>query len=480
MNDVLFQKLLIIVPVALAIYYLLPRRLQNYWLLFVSYGFYMSWIWTFALVLLALTLANFVVGREIQAAERGRRVLLWVGIGLNALALALMKYPAFFLRKGVLARAGPALAILGIPLHSASDVLLPLGLSFVVLGLISYLVDVYRGQVEASSDLVDFALYVAYFPKLISGPIERARTFLPKLADRRIVDNEALARSFTLIVVGLFRKLAIADPLAAMTPPMLFEEPGEFGAPVLITWLIAYAFSLYNDFAGYTSLVRGISGLFGIELSPNFQQPYFARNFTEFWTRWHITLSHWLRDYIFFPLSRALLRRNPSRRSAVNLVVPPMTTMLLCGLWHNAAWPMLLWGGLHGLYQVIERIPTLWRPVVPPQQRPHWRQATMMLSVFVLATLAWVPFRASTLPQALSLWRGLFDWGGGWIGPDIRVIILVVPALLLDWAQYRRGELVFLHWPRLAQATALAVAALAIFLVLRAELQTPPFVYQGF
>ena len=177
------------------------------------------------------------------------------------------------------------------------QIIIPLGLSYYVLQNISYLVDVYRGQIPASTNRVDFSLYLAYFPKMVAGPIERARTFLPILARPRRVDNQALSRSLILILVGLVRKLLIGDLLFAHIPWEAFTgEPGVFSKIELIAWLTVYAFALYNDFAGYTLIVRGVSGFFGIELSPNFRAPYFSRNFTEFWNRWHITLSEWLRD----------------------------------------------------------------------------------------------------------------------------------------------------------------------------------------
>ena len=183
--------------------------------------------------------------------------------------------------------------------------LLPIGLAYYSLQNISYLIDIYRKQTVAATDFIDFALYLAYFPKLLSGPIERARTFLPKLAQPRHVDNKLLARSFTLIIVGLMRTLLIAGILLKMIFWDAFETPAKYTAPELIGWLLIYSLFLYNDFAGYTSIVRGVSGLFGLELSRNFSQPYFTRNLTEFWNSWHISLSHWLRDYIYFPLSRA-------------------------------------------------------------------------------------------------------------------------------------------------------------------------------
>jgi D-alanyl-lipoteichoic acid acyltransferase DltB (MBOAT superfamily) len=190
-----------------------------------------------------------------------------------------------------------------------------------------------------------------------------------------------------------------------MIPADAFITPLDYPGQQLLAWLIAYAFAIYNDFAGYTAIVRGVCLWFGIELSPNFNLPYYARNFTEFWNRWHISLSNWLLDYIFYPLAWSLRRRVPDQNHVLNIVLPPMITMLVSGMWHGLAWNMLLWGGLHGLFMVLERLPSLKKPPVPLNKRPRWRQRLGVLLTFSLAALAWVPFRME-LPVALQYWQG--------------------------------------------------------------------------
>ncbi len=463
------------VVLTLVVYYVLPRRPQNVLLVAVSYVFYITWSWWYALVVAGMTLINFGLAQRLRSGDQQHRRRLWFGIAVNVLVLAIFKYEDFFVPdlRATLNDWGVETGIGGL------RILLPVGMSFYVVAVISYLVDVYRGQVQASRDLIDFALYMAYFPKLLAGPIERARTFLPRLAEPRIVDNDQLARSFTLIVIGVVRKIVFADTLFAMLPLRLFLTPERYSSPQLIAYLIVYGFALYNDFAGYTSVVRGVSGLFGIELSANFNVPYFSRNLTEFWNRWHITLSHWLRDYIYFPSSRALLRRNPSRTNVPNLIIPPLLTMLASGLWHGTGWGMLLWGGLHGVYLIGERLIALWRPAGPPHLQPRWRQGVAVALVFVLVMLAWVPFRISDMSITLNYWQTMIAPTSHQI-PPARILIVLIPALWVDWVQYRRSdELVFLRWPRLAQATLLALAILAVFLMSQADTGAP-FVYQGF
>lgn len=467
----------LLAAVTLIVYYLLPRRQQNVWLLLVSYAFCATWAWHFAVVLLVVTTANFVLAQRLCKGGEGNRAWLWGAIGFNILALAVFRLGNFYV---------PNLETLLVNLGIASElgvvqILLPIGLSFYIVENISYQIDVFRGQTKPSDDFIDYALYQAYFPKLLAGPIERAGSFLPKLAQPRIVDNDVLARSITLIVVGAFRKLLIADTLSAMMPWDVFEAPANFGALELWCWLFVYGFALYNDFAGYTSIVRGVSGLFGIELSPNFNQPYFSRNFGEFWNRWHITLSQWLRDFVYFPTLRTLLQRNRSRASIVNVAVPPLTTMLISGLWHGFSINMLVWGGLHGVYQVGERLLSLRGPVVPSDQQARWRQTLAMGVVFLLVMWAWVPFRVE-MPVALQFWQTLLSFGDS--GLRYRRLIFVAVyvgfAIALDIIQYRsRDEVVFLRWPRLAQAFLLATVVFFVILV-SAGTETQPFVYQGF
>jgi D-alanyl-lipoteichoic acid acyltransferase DltB (MBOAT superfamily) len=433
----------------LAVYYALPWRGQQWWLLACSYLFCLTWGWTSALVLVGVTAVDFAIALRLPS-----RWLLRAGVAGNILALVAFRHV------DLAGRAGPWAGI---------------GLSFYALQGISYLIDVQRGDLVATRDPVVFALYMAYFPKLLAGPIERARTFLPDLARARDVDDAVVARSVTLIVIGLVRKIVIADPLAVLIPPSAFTTPAMSGA--LAVCIVTYAFALYNDFAGYTSLVRGVSGLFGIELSPNFATPFFARNFTEFWSRWHSTLSHWLRDYIYLPLSRALLRRKLSRYNVANIVLPPLVSMLICGAWHGPGWNMLVWGGLHGTYLAGERLLRLGRVAPPPHRRRPWRQALGMAVVFTLAVFAAIPFRMD-IGVSIAFLRALLTWRG-WGAPDPRIVLLLAVGLSLDWTQYRTGdEAVFLGWPRLVRASLLAAAVAALLLVPYDS--RAPFVYQGF
>lgn len=458
----------------LVIYYLLSRERQNLLLLAASYLFYIAISWRFALVLLFMTLGNYFCGQKLGRQDQAGRKWLWAGIGFNLLVWLFFKCAHFYVPQvlALLARIGLDIQAQGL------NILIPIGLSFYTLQAISYLVDSDRGQVTPRPPWVDFALYLAYFPKLTSGPIEQARTFLPQLAKKRFVDNDRLARSFFLVVLGLVRKVVIADTLLQNIPAQVFTRPLEFSGFELIAWLFAYAFGVYNDFCGYSDIVRGISGFFGISLARNFAIPLFARNFTEFWNRWHITLSLWLRNYIYFPISRALVRRRPGLKNPANIVLPPLITLLASGLWHGPRLSYLLWGLAMGLYLVGENAYASFRPVIKPDRQPWFKQRLATARVILLAAAALIVFIMAP-PIAGQFFQGIFSTQR-WVLPGSRVFLVMIPSLWIDYVQDRRqDEFAFLSWPLPVRASLLALAGLFIFLFAQARI-SDPFIYQGF
>ncbi|HEX7503475.1 MAG TPA: MBOAT family O-acyltransferase, partial [Acidobacteriota bacterium] len=235
---------------------------------------------------------------------------------------------------------------------------------------------------------------------------------------------------------------------------------------------------VYNNFCGYTDIVRGISGFFGISLSPNFRQPFFSRSFSELWNRWHISLSHWLRDYVYFPLSRYLLKRNPSMKNRANIILPPLAAMLASGLWHGPNPRYLAWGLLMGIYLMAENMRSATRPALRPEQRPRWRQWLATARVMALALAAFVVF-SMDLRVAGQFFRQLFSFAR-WTLPSSRVFLVMIPSLWIDYVQNRRrDDFAFLAWPRPARALLLAVAMLVLFLFSQAKI-VEPFIYQGF
>ncbi len=466
---ILSAKFLVFVLVALAIYYILPRRLQNPFLLIASYYYYSTWLRWYPLLLLAQTAIVFGLGHWLYRSVKSKRVILWLGILFNVGILLWFLVGGTYL-KGVLEiNASNARTIL--PL-----LVLPVGASYYALNGISYLIDINLKLSKPTSNFVDFALYLAWFPKLISGPLERARKFLPQLAEKRTVDNEALASNLTLILVGLFRASLLGGLLTLLLPAIPHQDPASHGALVLLWALVTYMFYLYNQFAGYTDIARGVSGLFGIQLSRNFNAPIFSKDVSDFWTRWHISLSQWLRDYIYMPVSRAFLRKNPSRANIPNLIVPPLVTMLISGLWHGADWNHLVWGALMGLLIMFENIRMLSRPAQAEASIPLWRRILSRSWLILLMAASTVPFVLDLKQTYVFFARIVKGWDG--VMFDLRPAAAVILSLLVDWFQQRgKDELVFRKWPFWAQAILLALIPLAVIVITKLQSAPPVFVY---
>jgi len=480
---------------AALVYQRLAPRWRIPWLLVISAAFVVTWSWLFVLVLLVFSGLNYALGRLSDPVKAHARAWARAGVIVNILFLFLFKYSDFYLPQ-----FSAMLSSLGmLAPGSALQMLLPVGLSFLMVQNISYLLDVVNRRLPAEKNFIHFCVYIFYFPKLLSGPVERARTFLPKLASPLRVDRPLLERSAALISTGLLRKLVLANPLFNLIPAQAFITPLDYPGQNLVFWLLAYTFALYNDFAGYTAIVRGVSLWFGIELSANFNLPYYARNFTEFWNRWHITLSNWLRDYIYYPLAWSLRRRFAQQNHFFNIFLPPMVTLLVSGLWHGLSWNMLVWGALHGLFLVLERLPSLGKTVVPVNKLPLWRQRLGTTLTFVLAALAWVPFRMP-LPLALKYWQGMLRWTtpdflglartvagwspvSGWSQfnlPSPILLIVLAAAIFFDHLQHRAGtEEFMLSQPRWFQVLLIMLLLLVALLAFFSD-TTAPFVYQGF
>ncbi|NMC84021.1 MAG: MBOAT family protein [Anaerolineaceae bacterium] len=481
---------------AALIYWKIPAAWRAPWLLLLSFGFIATYSWQFVLVLALFVLVNYAVGLKMEGRPERMQAWSYFGLAFNLLFLFVLKYNDFYLPA-----LSPLLTQMG--LLAAGDtarIIVPIGLSFLMVQAISYVLDLRNKRLHAEKRLIPFAVYLLYFPKLLSGPIEKARTFLPRLDQPRPVDRAQLERSLALIVTGLFRKIVFADPLFNFIPTDVFTAPLHYAGQDLLLHLLAYSFALYNDFAGYTGIVRGISLWFGIELSPNFNLPYLARNFTEFWARWHISLSNWLRDYIFFPFSRMLARHGQKYAKYLNLILPPLVTMIVSGLWHGLGWGLIVWGALHGLYQVIERLPSLWHKVTPPNEQPKWKQALGTSLTFIFASAAWVPFHTS-LTNSLQFFSSLVHWQKpefylfrttvlegkipltSWSDfglPNPMLLMTLVLAIVLDILQLRGKKEEFLQdWP--GWATGLFMLILLIIgLLATFSDQIAPFVYQTF
>ena len=374
----------------LGVYWLLrENRPRKVWLLLASYAFYAGWDWRFLGLIWVSTLIDYVAGRAIGATTSPRRRRAWMLLSLasNLGILGFFKYFNFFVDSAVhflgwlgLGASPPALAIV-----------LPVGISFYTFQTLSYTLDVYAGRLQPTRDLLDLALFVAFFPQLVAGPIVRASGFLPQLEGPRRFADVALRSCLTLFLLGFLKKACVSDNVAAVIDPY-FRSPGDFTAASAWLALALYAVQLYCDFSGYSDMAIATAGLLGYELGPNFNFPYFAANVAEFWHRWHISLSTWLRDYLYIPLGG-------SHGSTLFRYRNLMLTMLLGGLWHGASWRFVIWGGLHGLALVVHREwqrrrPARWsRPGIPGI-------AAGIVLTFAFWCVTMIFFRAQSLQDA--------------------------------------------------------------------------------
>ena len=456
----------IFLPLVLGAYWLLRgHRRQNLLLLLASYVFYGAWDPRFLLLMWFTTLVDFAVGRRLQreSDDRTRRRVLAISLVINLGVLATFKYFGFFTDS--FADFAGAFGLQVDP--PTLQLLLPIGISFYTFHGISYTVDVYRRHIDAVDDLPTFAVFVAYFPQLVAGPIGRAQIQLPQFEhDRTPPDGDSARSGVWLVLIGLVKKIVIADSLAPFVNET-FRLAGERSAVALVLGAIAFSLQIYGDFSGYTDIARGVSRLFGIELLRNFDQPYLSRNITEFWRRWHISLSTWLRDYLYVPLGG---NRKTATRTSFNL----FATMLLGGLWHGAAWTFVAWGALHGAFLMISHKRN--RPI-----RTGLRSIPSVVITFGLVTFAWIFFRADTMTDALDYIRGIVTLQGGVTDWSLLVLLMLTGPLLLalDLAQRMKGDDAFLaSLP--APMQGVTVGAAVLLLVVFSGGAGEPFIYFQF
>ena len=451
---------------------LMPRpRLWRPFMIASSYVFYGFWDWHFVFLLAGSTLFNQLCAVCVHRTRAVRTRKLWVAVAVagNLALLSYFKYYDFFLSSvhNVAAQAG-----IGLPVTLIA-VALPVGISFFTFMALSYVIDVYRGQF-APVATIRFATFLSFFPHLVAGPIVRPRELIPQMdtpRDPRRIDG---SRALVLIMGGLFKKVVIASYLSSHLVDPLFGNPGQFSSLEALVGMYAYAVQIYCDFSGYTDIAIGVAMLLGFEFPQNFNAPYAARSLQDFWRRWHMTLSFWLRDYLYVPLGG-------NRGSLAFVCRNLMLTMVIGGLWHGAAWTFVAWGALHGVALVIERLHRAWRPA-PAGPPRGWRLAGQRLLTFHVVVLGWVLFRADTFGNAEAVLARLW---GNWTMPSPNVGPLLVFLIAIGiGVQYLPDGLLgrltarFSRWSLAAQAASLAVALTVIDAMGPAGV--PPFIYFRF
>jgi D-alanyl-lipoteichoic acid acyltransferase DltB (MBOAT superfamily) len=428
-----------------------------------------------ALVLLgAISAIDFVVTRLMSRRDNRttRRRLLWISLVTDVGVLCVFKYANFFLEN-----ASTTLSGLGIATSSLHlSLIAPIGISFFIFQSLAYVIDVYRKDTEPAESYVDYLTFVSFFPTIVAGPILRSRNLLPQLRAHLALDSTAGGQALFLIALGLIKKIAIADYLSANLVDRVFDFPERFSSLEVLAAVYGYALQIYADFSGYSDIAIGSAMLLGFKLPVNFNSPYRAIDLPDFWRRWHISLSTWLRDYVFFSIS------GPRVRNVSVLYLGLVATMLIGGLWHGAAWPFVLWGLLHGVGLALNRA---WGNA---RKRFGFKKRNTRLSRFAGAAItfhfvcfAWIFFRADTVSAAFAVLRQILTFTIDTSNLGLPLVLLIAGSFAMHWAPgglFQIASKGFVRLPAMAQACVLFVLALGLYSV--ASSDVVPFIYSRF
>ncbi|HEX8121625.1 MAG TPA: MBOAT family protein [Solirubrobacteraceae bacterium] len=451
-------------PIVLALSWALMSRpaVWKPFIVTVSYLFYASANWKFCFLITVVILGNQLAAVMVHRTddERRRKWIMAGGVALDLLVLGTFKYYAFFVTD-IDRVLGQASLSLPLPLLTIA---LPVGVSFFTFQAISYVVDVRRRLIEPSPT-IDLAIYLSFFPHLVAGPIVRAREFLPQLETPRDPRDIPGGAAMWLIAIGLIKKVAIADFLAREVVDPVFAVPGAYSGADVIFATYAYAAQIYCDFSGYTDMAIGLALLMGFVFPNNFDRPYRAHSFREFWRRWHITLSRFLRDFLYIPFGG-------SRGGKVRTVRNLMGTMLLGGLWHGAAWTFVIWGGIHGAAQAVEHV---FRGKVHVPRWLGW------LLTFHIVCAAWVLFRSPDIGVAADVFRQMAEPGAATLitAPALILVLVVIGLQLIPPKPMDALQLRVQQWSPAALGAALFLVILLVGATIP-EQGVPPFIYFQF
>jgi alginate O-acetyltransferase complex protein AlgI len=458
--------------VVILLYRLMPHRCQNWMLLAGSYVFYGWWNWRFLSLIVIVTLINYVTALGVISTDikRRRKLLVGLSVFVNLGMLGAFKYFNFFAAEFVSLLGSVGLSV---SLPSVS-IVLPVGISFYTFQAMSYTIDVYRGDTEPTRNLRDFALYVAFFPQLVAGPIERSSRLLPQVVNPRVRRYDDFADGLYLVMIGLFKKIVIADNLALIVNGIFAEDMSKLSGVDCLVGVYAFAFQIYGDFSGYSTIARGLAKWMGFDLMTNFRMPYLARTPSDFWRRWHISLSTWLRDYLYIPIGG---NRSGRWRTSRNL----MLTMLLGGLWHGAGWTYVSWGLFHGLILVVYYQYSRSRPK-RRAKGSGLKTAASIAVMFHMACLGWLFFRAESMGQA---WSMLTKMGTDFSTSEFTtycftsILFYAGPLMCFEFWLDRKGDpmrLTKVHWGFRAAAYSYAVVMIILF----RPMVTSEFIYFQF
>jgi len=473
----------IFLPIVFTVYWLIPRRFiqyQNLWLLIASYVFYGWWDWRFLSLLIFSSILDYTVGRQLPKTTGAlrRKALMAVSLAGNLGLLGFFKYYNFFVDSFIM-----GFSFLGMPFNARTlNIILPVGISFYTFQTLSYTLDVYRKKFTPTRNFIAFLSYVTFFPQLVAGPIERASNLLPQFLRQREFDLEKARDGMRQMLWGLFKKVVIADSVALLVDKVI-SEPGAHTGSELVVAMVFFTIQVYCDFSGYSDIAIGTARLFGFSLMRNFAFPFFSRNWAELWRRWHISLTTWFRDYLYYPMGGS---RSPklSRR-----IFNVLTVFLVSGFWHGADWNYIFWGLLSGLLfiplMLTHRNRQYLDTVAPGKWLPTFREFLQMSLTFILFVFTLTFFRTDNLKdsfQVLSIMfsPSLFTFPAALSGYKL-VLVMIVLFLIIEWLQREKQHAMEIHnWhviPRWASYYAI-VAVILYFTYTRQE--ETPFIYFQF
>lgn len=443
---------LLFFPVVVCLYFIMPKRLKNLWLLIVSYYFYMQWNMKYALLLAGSTFITYVGGLLIESLRTRKKEVpakacLGITFSLNLFILFFFKYINFAIDN--VNRLATAIHVDTELSHF--DILLPVGISFYIFQALSYSMDVYRGEIKATKNLLKYALFVSFFPQLVAGPIERSKNLLEQFDKEHKFNVENARTGLLMMAWGLFLKMVIADNIAPTVDQVFGNYNGYSGIEIVIA-VVLFAVQIYGDFGGYSLIAIGSAKLLGFELMDNFKSPYCAKSVSEFWKRWHISLTSWFRDYLYIPLGG-------NRKGKVRKYINTFIIFFVSGLWHGAAWNYVAWGALNGIFMIVEQLTADFRKKVRERfhvdtNRFSYKLATR-LTTFVLVDFTWLFFRANSIQDALLMIKKCFDYMaperlGGLVfvsmGMTTQVAVVVLVSIILlavvDMLKYKGVDVV--------------------------------------
>ena len=465
----LFNSLafLLFFPIVCTLYWCIPLKFRNLFLLCASYYFYMSWEPSYAVLIIFTSLTTWYCAIVLGKTEKHRKLTVTLCLVVNLLVLFVFKYYNF-----TVDTLTSLLTLSGVRLHIPySQFLLPVGISFYTFQCIGYIIDVYRKTIKPEKNFITYAVFVSFFPQLVAGPIERAKNLLPQFHSRHVFDGDSFIDGLKMMIWGFFMKLCIAGNVGPYVDAVYNNVANHNGTSMLLA-SVFFSFQIFCDFGGYSLIALGTAKCLGFTLMQNFNHPYLSLSVKEFWRRWHISLSSWFSDYVYIPLGG-------SRCSAVKHYRNLMLTMLTSGLWHGANWTFVCWGGLHGLFLVVNSLYTKWT-----NRRPWTPMFVRVVVTYMFTTFAWIFFRANNIADAFTIiGKILTDHGRLFKGDGIPALVLpmVMIGLLLlkEIKDEYKVRVSFMHHPS-PYVSIPSSALVVIIILLCAEFNSGQFIYFQF